>query len=104
MTSGYTAQIAAILLVNIATAYAAYVPLACVQRDLGMSSFMTLGVYVSAFVSGHGDPVPIFSGASSSGTCSAASAETKLGHTWHGGLVRAEAFAFRWSNPAKSRT
>jgi branched-chain amino acid transport system permease protein len=81
VTSGYTAQITAILVANIVTAYAAYVPLTCVPLDLGMSGFMAVGVYTSAFVSGHGAPsglsIPVFSGVSSPGTCSAPANRSK---------------------------
>jgi branched-chain amino acid transport system permease protein len=70
VTIGYTAQITAILVVNLVTAYAAYAPVTCVQLDLGMSGFMAVGVYTSAFVRGHGAPVPVFSGVSSLGTYS----------------------------------
>jgi branched-chain amino acid transport system permease protein len=52
--SGYATQIAAILIVNIVAAYAAYVPLACGQLNLGVAGFMAIGAYASAVVSGYG--------------------------------------------------
>lgn len=54
--SGYTAQITTILVVNIAAAYAAVVPPACVQLDPGISGFMAMGAYTSAVLSGHDVP------------------------------------------------
>lgn len=52
--SGYSTQIAAILIVNIVAAYAAYMPLACGQLNLGIAGFMAIGAYTSAVVSGQG--------------------------------------------------
>jgi branched-chain amino acid transport system permease protein len=52
--SGYATQIAAILIVNIVAAYAAYMPLACGQLNLGIAGFMAIGAYGSAVLSGHG--------------------------------------------------
>jgi branched-chain amino acid transport system permease protein len=52
--SGYATQIAAILIVNIVAAYAAYMPLACGQLNLGIAGFMAIGAYASAVMSGHG--------------------------------------------------
>lgn len=52
--SGYSTQIAAILIVNIVAAYAAYLPLACGQLNLGIAGFMAIGAYTSAVVSGQG--------------------------------------------------
>ena len=37
--SGYATQITAILIVNIVAAYAAYMPLACGQLNLGVAGF-----------------------------------------------------------------
>jgi branched-chain amino acid transport system permease protein len=52
--SGYATQIAAILIVNIIAAYAAYMPLACGQLNLGTAGFMAIGGYTSAVLSAHG--------------------------------------------------
>jgi branched-chain amino acid transport system permease protein len=52
--SGYATQIAAILIVNIIAAYAAYMPLACGQLNLGTAGFMAIGGYTSAALSAHG--------------------------------------------------
>lgn len=52
--SGYATQIGAILIVNIVAAYAAYMPLACGQLNLGIAGFMAIGAYTSAVLSGHG--------------------------------------------------
>jgi branched-chain amino acid transport system permease protein len=52
--SGYATQIAAILIVNIVAAYAAYMPLACGQLNLGIAGFMAIGAYTSAVLNGHG--------------------------------------------------
>jgi branched-chain amino acid transport system permease protein len=52
--SGYATQIAAILIVNIVAAYAAYLPLACGQLNLGIAGFMAIGAYASAVLGAHG--------------------------------------------------
>lgn len=52
--SGYAGQIAAILIINIIAAYAAYMPLACGQLNLGVAGFMAIGAYASAVLSTHG--------------------------------------------------
>jgi branched-chain amino acid transport system permease protein len=52
--SGYATQIAAILIVNIVAAYAAYMPLACGQLNLGIAGFMAIGAYTSAVLGAHG--------------------------------------------------
>jgi branched-chain amino acid transport system permease protein len=57
--SGYWLQIFAILAVNIVAAYAAYMPLACGQLNLGIAGFMAIGAYASAVLSGQGWPLPI---------------------------------------------
>jgi branched-chain amino acid transport system permease protein len=57
--SGYWLQILAILAVNIVAAYAAYMPLACGQLNLGIAGFMAIGAYASAVLSGQGWPLPI---------------------------------------------
>jgi branched-chain amino acid transport system permease protein len=61
--SGYWLQIFAILAVNIVAAYAAYMPLACGQLNLGIAGFMAIGAYASAVLSGQGWPLPISIGA-----------------------------------------
>src|ERR1700733_7760059 len=65
--SGYATEIAAILIVNIIAAYAAYMPLACGQLNLGTAGFMAIGGYASAVASAHGMGliVSILSGAAS---------------------------------------
>jgi ABC-type branched-subunit amino acid transport system permease subunit len=57
--SGYWLQILAILAVNIVAAYAAYMPLACGQLNLGIAGFMAIGAYASAVLSGQGWPLAI---------------------------------------------
>jgi branched-chain amino acid transport system permease protein len=57
--SGYWQQILAILAVNIVAAYAAYMPLACGQLNLGIGGFMAIGAYASALLSGQGWPLPL---------------------------------------------
>lgn len=56
--SGYWSQVIAILLVNIMVAYAAYMPLACGQLNLGTAGFMAIGAYTSAVLSGQGWSLP----------------------------------------------
>ena len=63
--SGYATQIAAILVVNILTA--AFMPIACVQLDLGISGFMTIGAYTSAVLRGHDVPTGLWAGGCSEG-------------------------------------
>ncbi|WP_213771731.1 branched-chain amino acid ABC transporter permease [Bradyrhizobium sp. dw_78] len=55
--SGYATQIAAILIINVVAAYAAYMPLACGQLNLGIAGFMAIGAYTSAVLNGHGVPL-----------------------------------------------
>lgn len=52
--SGYALQVISVLIVNIVVAYAAYMPLACGQLNLGIAGFMAIGAYTSAVLSGHG--------------------------------------------------
>lgn len=52
--SGYSLQVLAILLVNVVAAYAAYMPLACGQLNLGIAGFMAIGAYTSAVLSNAG--------------------------------------------------
>jgi branched-chain amino acid transport system permease protein len=52
--SGYALQITAILIVNVVAAYAAYMPLACGQLNLGVAGFMAIGAYTAAVVSSAG--------------------------------------------------
>jgi branched-chain amino acid transport system permease protein len=63
--SGYATQVTAILIINIITAYAAYLPLACGQLTLGIAGFMAIGGYTSAVLAAHGFPLAlsIFCGA-----------------------------------------
>jgi branched-chain amino acid transport system permease protein len=46
--SGYLSQVTADLLISVITAYAAYVPLATGQLNLGVAGFMCVGAYASA--------------------------------------------------------
>ncbi len=55
--SGYALQVISVLIVNIVVAYAAYMPLACGQLNLGIAGFMAIGAYTSAVLSGHGFPL-----------------------------------------------
>jgi branched-chain amino acid transport system permease protein len=49
--SGYLSQVAANLLIFVILAYAAYLPLATGQLNLGISGFMAVGAYASAIIS-----------------------------------------------------
>ena len=49
--SGYSSQIAAHLLISVIIAYAAYLPLATGQLNLGVASYVAIGAYASAIVS-----------------------------------------------------
>ena len=46
--SGYLAQVAALLLISVINAYAAYMPLATGGLNLGVAGFMCVGAYASA--------------------------------------------------------
>src|SRR3981081_1044200 len=48
---GYSSQIAAHLLISVIIAYAAYLPLATGQLNLGVASYVAIGAYASAIVS-----------------------------------------------------
>jgi branched-chain amino acid transport system permease protein len=75
--SGYWLQILAILAVNIVAAYAAYMPLACGQLNLGIAGFMAIGAYASAVVSGQGWPLTI---SIASGTVAAGAAALAISY------------------------
>ena len=49
--SGYLSQIASDLLISVIIAYAAYLPLATGQLNLGLASYVAIGAYSSAIVS-----------------------------------------------------
>lgn len=49
--SGYLSQVAANLMISIIIGYAAYLPLATGQLNLGIASYVAVGAYVSAIVS-----------------------------------------------------
>ena len=48
---GYSSQIAAHLPISVIIAYAAYLPLATGQLNLGVASYVAIGAYASAIVS-----------------------------------------------------
>lgn len=52
--SGYQEQVLATLIVNVVSAYAAYLTLACGQLNLGIAGFMAIGAYMSATLGGAG--------------------------------------------------
>lgn len=49
--SGYWTGVLVILAINVIVAYAAFLPLAAGQLNLGVAGFMAIGAYASAFVS-----------------------------------------------------
>ncbi len=53
--SGYTAAILTILAINLIAAYAAWLPLAAGQVNLGTAGFMATGAYASAVLSNEFD-------------------------------------------------
>jgi branched-chain amino acid transport system permease protein len=57
--SGYLSQVSANLLISVIIAYAAYVPLATGQLNLGVAGFMCVGAYASA-VAGAMMELPLF--------------------------------------------
>jgi branched-chain amino acid transport system permease protein len=57
--SGYLSQVSANLLISVIIAYAAYVPLATGQLNLGVAGFMCVGAYASA-VAGTMMELPLF--------------------------------------------
>lgn len=52
--SGYQEQVLATLVVNVFSAYAAYLTLACGQLNLGVAGFMAIGAYTSAILASMG--------------------------------------------------
>src|SRR5262245_25624989 len=62
--SGYLEGVLVLLAINVVYAYAAFLPVAAGQLNLGVAGFAAIGGYVSAFISNHAGmpaiaPIPL---------------------------------------------